>query len=130
MPSRTTDNVHATLVSMQLSGQQFERRVVPGTVRLLPSESVTENYSEPEVPFWEVLCLLFSTFLAVSKGATQRQSIYLILRSPVAQKRAVSNEVVWNMNPLIYARDNIALVFAYCHLILPSPYITDFKGGY
>lgn len=29
-----------------------------------------------------------------SKGASQRQSIYLILRSPLAQKRAVSKEVV------------------------------------
>ena len=35
--------------------------------------------------------------LAVSKGVTQWRSICLILRSPVAQKRAVSKEVVWYM---------------------------------
>src|SRR6266436_1961303 len=52
------------------------------------------SYSRP-VPLWELLCLTFSTFLAVSKGASQRQSIYLILRSPVAQKRAVPKEVFW-----------------------------------
>jgi hypothetical protein len=40
-----------------------------------------ECYSGP-VPFREVLCLTFSTFLAVSKGASQGQSINLILRSP------------------------------------------------
>jgi hypothetical protein len=42
---------------------------------------------------WKFLCLPFS--LAVSNGATQRQSICLILRTPVAQKRAVSKEAVW-----------------------------------
>jgi len=37
--------------------------------------------------------------LAVSKGAAQRQSICLILRSPVAKKRAVSKEVFWYEPP-------------------------------
>lgn len=54
LTSRTPDNVHATSVSLQLSGQVSERRVVPGTVRLLPSEGVTGSYSEPEVRMWEV----------------------------------------------------------------------------
>src|SRR5258706_2462955 len=60
----------------------------------------TGSYSGPD-PFWEFLCLSFSTFLAVSKGASQGQSIYLILRPTVAQKRTVSKEVFW------YASDRV-----------------------
>lgn len=47
-----------------------------------------------QVAFGEVLGLPFSSILAVSKGASQGQSIYLILRSSLAQKRAVSKEVI------------------------------------
>jgi len=49
----------------------------------------------PQSEDWKLLCLPFCKFLAVSNGATQGQSIYLILRSPVEQKRAVPKEVVW-----------------------------------
>jgi hypothetical protein len=53
----------------------------------------------PQSEDWELLCLPFCRFLAVSNGATQGQSIYLILRSPVEQKRAVPKEVIWYRIP-------------------------------
>lgn len=69
-------------------------------------DGLDRSCSGPEVRFWEMwrCSRLFAleSFLRTTwqfpssiKGASQGQSIYLILRSPVAKKRAVSKEVFW-----------------------------------
>ncbi len=79
----------ASYLGRNLGGFYSSRK---STTTFFPSDGPTGSYSGPD-PFWEFLCLSFSTFLAVSKGASQGQSIYLILRPTVAQKRTVSKEV-------------------------------------
>lgn len=58
--------------------------------------------SNKQVAFGKALFLPSRSIFAVSKGATQGQSIYLILRSPQAQKRGVSKDVFWCRNGQVY----------------------------